>query len=46
MRTGYLGEVFETQRDKVVGGWRRLHNVQLHNLYASPNIIGVIKQGG
>jgi hypothetical protein len=28
---------------KVAGGWRRLHNEELHNLYAPPNIIGVIK---
>jgi hypothetical protein len=27
----------------VTGGWRRLHNEELHNLYASQNIIGVIK---
>jgi hypothetical protein len=26
-----------------VGGWRRLHNTELHNLYSSPNIIKVIK---
>jgi hypothetical protein len=26
----------------VAGGWRRLHNGELHNLYASPNIIRVI----
>jgi hypothetical protein len=25
------------------GGWRRLHNEKLHNSYASPNIIRVIK---
>jgi hypothetical protein len=27
-----------------VGGWRRLHNEELHNLYTSPNIIRVIIQ--
>jgi hypothetical protein len=26
-----------------VGGWRRLHNEELRNLYTSPNIIRVIK---
>jgi hypothetical protein len=28
---------------KVTGGWRRLHNEEVHNLYASPNIIRVSK---
>jgi hypothetical protein len=27
----------------VTGGWRRLHNEELHNLYTSPGIIRVIK---
>jgi hypothetical protein len=27
----------------VAGGWRRLHNEELHNMYASLNITGVIK---
>jgi len=26
-----------------VGGWRRLHNEELHNLYYSASIIRVIK---
>jgi len=27
----------------VVGDWRRLHSEELHNLYASPNIIKMIR---
>jgi hypothetical protein len=27
----------------MVRGWRRLHNEELHNSYASPNIISMIK---
>jgi hypothetical protein len=35
---------FEVQAEMVyLEGWRRLHNEELHNLNASPNIIAVIK---
>jgi hypothetical protein len=27
----------------MAGGWRKLHNEELHNLYSSPNIIKMIK---
>jgi hypothetical protein len=27
----------------VTGGWRKLHNEELHNLYSFPSIIGMIK---
>jgi hypothetical protein len=39
-----LRRIFGPQREKVAGGWRRLHNEELHNLYASSNIITVIKE--
>jgi hypothetical protein len=38
--------MFGPKREEVVGGWRRLFNEELHNLYASSNIIRVIKSGG
>jgi hypothetical protein len=31
------------KRDEVIGGWRKLHNEELHNLYCSPSIIRIIK---
>jgi hypothetical protein len=40
-----LGRIFGPKREEVAGGWRRLHNEELHNLYASPNINSVIKSG-
>jgi hypothetical protein len=27
----------------VTGGWRKLHNEELHNLFSSPSIIEIIK---
>jgi len=38
-----LRRIFEPNRDKVIGEWRRLHNEELNELYSSPNIIQVIK---
>jgi len=38
-----LRKIFGPKRDEVEGGWRSPHNEELHNLYASPNIIRVIK---
>jgi hypothetical protein len=29
--------------DEIIGGWRKLHNEELHNLYSSSNIIRTIK---
>jgi hypothetical protein len=35
--------VFEPKRDEVTGGWRKLHNEELHSLYSYPSIIRMIK---
>jgi hypothetical protein len=35
--------MFGPEREDVAGGWRRLHNEEFYNLYASPNISRVIK---
>jgi hypothetical protein len=38
-----LMRIFGPKREEVVGGWRRQHNEELHNLYTSQNIIRMIK---
>jgi hypothetical protein len=38
-----LRRIFGRKRDEVTGGWRKLHNEELHNLYPSPSIIRMIK---
>jgi hypothetical protein len=38
-----LRRVFQPKREKVTGGWKKVHNDELHNLYPSPNINWVIK---
>jgi hypothetical protein len=35
--------IFGPKRDEVTGGWRKLHNEELHNFYSSPSIIRMIK---
>jgi hypothetical protein len=38
-----LRRIFGPKGDEVTGGWRKLHNEGLHNLYSSPSIIRMIK---
>jgi hypothetical protein len=38
-----LRRIFGPKRDEETGGWRELHNEELHNLYSSPSIIRMIK---
>jgi hypothetical protein len=37
-----LMRIFGPKGEEVAGGWRRLRSEELHNLYASQNIIRVI----
>jgi len=37
-----LRRIFGPTREDCVGGWKRLHNDELLNLYALPNIIRFI----
>jgi hypothetical protein len=37
-----LRRIFGPKREEVTGGWRKLYNEELHNLYSSPSIIIVI----
>jgi hypothetical protein len=38
-----LRRIFGPKREEVVGGWRRLHNEEFHDLYVSPNLNKAIK---
>jgi hypothetical protein len=38
-----LRRIFGAKRDEITGGWRKLHNEELHNLYSSPSIIRITK---
>jgi hypothetical protein len=42
-----LRKIFGPKSDEAVGGWRKLHNEELHNLNCSPStcIIRMIKSG-
>jgi hypothetical protein len=37
-----LRRIFGPKRDEVTGGWRKLHNEELHNMYSPPSIIRMI----
>jgi hypothetical protein len=36
--------MFGSTGEEVTGGWRKLHNEELHNLCSPPNIISMIKR--
>jgi hypothetical protein len=35
--------IFGPKRDEVIGGWRKMHDKELHDLYSSPIIIKIMK---
>jgi hypothetical protein len=38
-----LRRIFVPRRDEVAGGWRKLHNEELRDLYSSPSFIRIMK---
>jgi hypothetical protein len=38
-----LRRIYGPKRGEMAGGWRELHNEELHTLYSSPNVIRMIK---
>jgi hypothetical protein len=38
-----LRRIFELKRVEVAGGWRKLHNEELHDLYSSPIVIRMLR---
>jgi hypothetical protein len=38
-----LRRIFVPMRNGVAGSWRKLLNEELHNLYFSPIVIGILK---
>jgi hypothetical protein len=39
-----LRRIFRPKRDEMTGGWRKMHNDELHNLHSSPGITRIIKE--
>jgi hypothetical protein len=44
--TRVLRRIFGQNRDQVTGGWIKVYNEELHNLYSSPRAIRMIKSRG
>jgi hypothetical protein len=38
-----LRRICGSRRDEVTGGWRKLHNEKLRDLYSSPSIIKIME---
>jgi hypothetical protein len=42
-QNGVQRSIFGTEREEVIGEWRKFHNGELHILYSSPDVIKVMK---
>jgi hypothetical protein len=40
-----LRRISGPKRDEIIGGWRKMHNEKVHNLYSSPNKVRDDKLG-
>jgi hypothetical protein len=40
-----LKKIFGPRRDKIAGGWRKLHNEELNKFYTSANVIRMSNSG-
>jgi hypothetical protein len=38
-----LRRIFGPKRDEVAGGWSKLHNEELHDLYSLPSMITIVR---
>jgi hypothetical protein len=38
-----LRRIFGPKRDEATGGWRKLYNAELRDLYSSPSMIRIIR---
>jgi hypothetical protein len=36
-------KIIGPKRDEVTGGWRKLHNEEVHDLYSSPNVSRMVQ---
>ena len=39
-----LRKIFGAKRDEITGEWRKLHNAELHTLYYSPTLLGILNR--
>jgi hypothetical protein len=43
IKRGMLRRIFGPKRDEMIGGWRKLRNEGIYNLYGSPSKIRMMK---